>query len=241
MALDKQEIRERIWREMEERNVARFPRPVQGRIPNFEGAEEAAKKLTELDEWKDARVIKSNPDSPQRPVRENALRDGKIVYMAVPRLRELKCFIELDPRFLGSNASRASTIKGAFKFGRNVHPEEVKKVDMIIAGSVAVDRNGGRIGKGGGYSDLEFAIARHFNLIQDETPIVSTVHPVQVVDSSFEMTKHDVPLSFVVTRKEVMETNTKYPKPEGILWDMLDSKKIDDIPILSSLKENYLP
>lgn len=115
--MDKQEIRERIWKEMEERNIARFPRPVHGRIPNFVGAEEAARKLAELDEWKDAKVIKSNPDSPQRPVRENALKEGKIVYMAVPKLKELKCFIELDPRFLGSNISKASTIKGAFKYG----------------------------------------------------------------------------------------------------------------------------
>ncbi|MCK4443107.1 MAG: 5-formyltetrahydrofolate cyclo-ligase, partial [Thermoplasmata archaeon] len=163
---------------MEERNIARFPRPVKGRIPNFIGAEEAARKLTELEEWKNARVIKSNPDSPQRPVRENALNDGKIVYMAVPRLRELKCFIELDPRFLGSNITKASTIKGAFKYGQNVHPEEMKKVDIVIAGSVAVDKKGGRIGKGGGYSDLEFAIAREFHLIQEGTPVVTTVHPI---------------------------------------------------------------
>ncbi|MFQ5884443.1 MAG: 5-formyltetrahydrofolate cyclo-ligase, partial [Thermoplasmata archaeon] len=128
---------------MEERNIARFPRPVYGRIPNFVGAEEAAKKLTELKEWVDAKVIKSNPDSPQKHVRELALRDGKIVYMAVPRLRELECFIELDPRFLGSNVSKASTIKGAFKYGRKIHPKDMKKVDLVVAGSVAVNEKGG--------------------------------------------------------------------------------------------------
>lgn len=222
---------------MEERNVARFPRPVQGRIPNFVGAEEAAKMLTELDEWKDAKVVKSNPDSPQRPVRENALREGKIVYMAVPRLRESKCFIELDPRFLGRNIPRASTIKGAFKYGRNVHPEEMKKVDLVIAGSVAVDRKGGRIGKGGGYSDLEYAIGRHFNLISEETPIITSVHPVQIVEDEIVMKEHDVPMSIVVTNTKSVRTETTLKKPSGIRWEILDEERCRRIPILSTLRE----
>ena len=232
MALDKQEIRERIWKEMEERNIARFPRPVQGRIPNFVGAEEAAKKLTELDEWKDAKVIKSNPDSPQRPVRENALNEGKIVYMAVPRLRELKCFIELDPRFLGNNLSKASTIKGAFKYGRQVHPNEMKRVDLIIAGSVAVNEKGGRIGKGGGYSDLEYAIGRQFGLVKNDTPLITTVHPVQVLDLELPMKRHDVPIDYAVTSKTIYETETELQKPSGVLWDILEEDKLESIPIL---------
>ncbi len=220
---------------MEERNIARFPRPVQGRIPNFVGAEEAARKLTELDEWTDAKVIKSNPDSPQRPVRENALKEGKIVYMAVPRLRELKCFIELDPRFLGSDVSKASTIKGAFKYGRSVHPEEMKTVDLVVAGSVAVDRKGGRVGKGGGYSDLEFALAKQYGLISEETPIASTVHPVQIVDFDLEMKKHDVPLTIISSKPEVIRTTREIRRPDGIFWDLIDPEDLERIPILTSL------
>lgn len=230
--MDKQEIRERIWKDMEERNIARFPRPVQGRIPNFVGAEEAAKKLTELDEWKDAKVIKSNPDSPQRPVRENALKEDKIVYMAVPRLRELKCFIELDPRFLGNNLLRASTIKGAFKYGRQVHPKEMKKVDLIIAGSVAVNKKGGRIGKGGGYSDLEYAIGRQFGLVKKDTPLVTTVHPVQVLNLELLVKEHDVPIDYAVTSKTIHKTETELQKPSGVLWDILEDDKLKSIPIL---------
>jgi len=233
--LDKQEIREKIWKEMEDRNIARFPRPVQGRIPNFVGAEEAAKRLSESDEWKDAKVLKSNPDSPQKPVRERALKEGKIVYMAVPRLRELKCFIELDPRFLGSNISKASTIRGAFKYGMNVHPKEMKKVDLVIAGSVAVDRKGGRVGKGGGYSDLEYAIARQFDLISDDTPVASTVHPAQVMDFELETKEHDVPLTLVVTPSETIKADGSLVKPTGILWHILNEQTIESIPILGTL------
>ena len=44
-----------------------------------------------------AGTVKSNPDSPQLPVRVRALKDGKLVYMAVPRLAEPDPFFVLDP------------------------------------------------------------------------------------------------------------------------------------------------
>jgi len=40
--MKKDQIRKQIWYLMEERNIARFPRPLHGRIPNFIGAEQAA-------------------------------------------------------------------------------------------------------------------------------------------------------------------------------------------------------
>jgi 5-formyltetrahydrofolate cyclo-ligase len=50
------------------------------------GAEQAAARLADLPKWQTARVVNANPDSPQLPVRRRALADGKVVYMAVPRL-----------------------------------------------------------------------------------------------------------------------------------------------------------
>ena len=79
----KQAIRERIWTLLEERRAAAFP-GARGRIPNFVGASAAADQLAETDEWRSARVLKCNPDAPQRYVRLRALREGKVVYMAVP-------------------------------------------------------------------------------------------------------------------------------------------------------------
>ena len=101
---------------MEEENVARFPGTC-GRIPNFVGAEEAASRLQTLDAWQRAKTIKANPDSPQRPVRLLALQQGKKVYMAAPRLRKLKCFIELDPMALSDKYRQASSNQGRFQMG----------------------------------------------------------------------------------------------------------------------------
>ena len=97
----KEDIRKFIWDLLENENVASFPLPVHGRIPNFIGANIAAEKLNDLSIWRKARIIKSNPDSPQKWIREKALRRGKVVYMAVPRLRDEKCFLKINPkRFL---------------------------------------------------------------------------------------------------------------------------------------------
>src|SRR3954451_2655497 len=85
----KQQMRERIWQALQDEGAARFP-GAKGRIPNFRGAEVAAERLAGLREWDEAVVVKSNPDSPQLPVRRQARRDGKELYMAVPRLVDEK-------------------------------------------------------------------------------------------------------------------------------------------------------
>lgn len=233
----KQKLRECTWRRMEAVNVVRFP-GAWGRIPNFEGATDAAKLLTTLDEWRSARTLKANPDSPQAPVRANALNDGKLVYMAVPRLRQEKCFVELDPERLGSNAKRASTIRGAFRYGRLVSPGQMPHIDLIVCGSVAVNLNGARVGKGGGYSDLEFGLAVEFGLITDATIIATTVHPVQIVEDDIPMLPHDIPVDIIVTPTEVFYTRTAFERPCGIHWDMLPSDKLSAIPILRTLQKS---
>src|ERR1035437_127512 len=80
----KQAIRERVWELLEREHVTEPG--VRGYIPAFAGAELAAGLLAGTPAWKAARVIKAVPDRAQQPVRERALRDGKLLYMAEPRL-----------------------------------------------------------------------------------------------------------------------------------------------------------
>ncbi|WP_101294093.1 5-formyltetrahydrofolate cyclo-ligase [Halegenticoccus soli] len=233
--MDKQQLRERVWDELEESGEARFPYPPHGRIPNFAGAKDAAARLGETDEWRDANVIKSNPDAPQLPVRRTALRRGKTVYMAVPRLRDEECFLRLDPAAI-DDVDRAATIGGSSEAGVPVAPEEMVPVDLIVAGSVAVTERGERVGKGEGYSDLEFAVLREFGLVDDGTTTVTTVHEIQVVDEAVPTSEHDVPMDLLFTPERTVRTTASGSKPAGIAWDELSDERIEEIPILERLR-----
>jgi 5-formyltetrahydrofolate cyclo-ligase len=233
----KEEIRGKIWSRLQQKKVSRFP-GAKGRIPNFIGAEACAQIVSQLQHWQKAKALKVNPDSPQRAIRQKALEEGKVIYMAVPRLRSDKPFIELDPQKIKCSAYVASSIKGAAKFGRPVNLEEVQKIDLIVCGSVAVNRQGARVGKGGGYSDLEFALLTEEKKIGRHTPIVTSVHPLQIVDESIPMTEHDIPLNAIVTPNEIIEIASPLTKPIGIYWNILPPDKIEAIPVLKRRKGN---
>ena len=84
---DKSAARQWVWDRLSAEGVARFPFPPHGRIPNFAGAEVAAARLLNIEPWKSVTPIKVNPDSPQRPLRAEALRRGITVFVPTPRLR----------------------------------------------------------------------------------------------------------------------------------------------------------
>jgi len=231
--MKKSEIRERIWRLLEDRGVARFPKPIRGRIPNFVGAERAAEKLRELDEYKRASVVFCNPDSPQRPIREHILKDGKILIMATPRLK--KGFLILDPmRVHPSVYSRASTIRGAFEYGNLIRVNELPFIELKVMGSVAVSPDGGRLGKGHGYSDIEYGILREVGAISDKTPLATTVHDLQVIPK-IPSQENDVPVDIIVTPTRVIRC-PKRPRPQGVIWSMVPKEMMKAIPVLRELR-----
>jgi len=231
-------LREDIWSAMRSAKVARFP-GAQGRIPNFTGAEAAAERLRALPVWRHASTLKANPDSAQLPVRQRALEDGKTVYMAVPRLAESEPFFMLDPDHLDQPPRKAASISGASRNARRVTLAELLPVDLVVMGSVAAGEDGARLGKGGGFADLEFALATAAGLIGPHTVTVTTVHEIQVVPAgAIPLTGHDVPVDLVVTPERVIDCRSvRGPRPSaGLAWDDLTEEKIASIPLLSALR-----
>jgi 5-formyltetrahydrofolate cyclo-ligase len=228
----KQAVRERVWALLERERVARFP-GAQGRIPNFAGAPAAAARLASLPAWRAARVVKANPDAPQLPVRARALADGKLLYMAVPRLADARPFILLDPERLDVPPRRAASIGGSARHGRRVGVAELDPVDLVVCGSVAVNRHGARVGKGGGFSDLEFALLAEAGLIGTDTVVATTVHPLQVLDEALPETAHDFRLDLIVAGEEVIRCR-RTRRPRGVLWEHLDAAKVAAVPALAA-------
>ncbi|WP_276260438.1 5-formyltetrahydrofolate cyclo-ligase [Haloglomus litoreum] len=233
--MDKQSLRERVWDALEDEGVARFPFPPHGRIPNFAGADAAAERLTGTEAWRAAETVKANPDAPQLPVRRAALRAGKIVYMAVPRLRDERCFLELDPDVL-EDYDAATTVSGIGEHGRQVGPDEMPEVDLVVSGSVAVSASGARIGKGEGFSDLEWAVLRELGLVDEGTPVATTVHELQVRDEEWVTDEHDAALDLVVTPERTVETGAA-GKPRGIDWSLLSEADVAEMPVLERFRE----
>lgn len=157
-------LRDEVWTALIDAKVTRFP-GARNRISNFVGAEAAARRLADTDMWREARRIKANPDSAQLPVRQRALEDGKTVYMAVPRLAEDDPFFLLDPDQLVDKPRRAASISGATRSAKRVAADSLEPVELVVSGCVAVGEDGARLGKGGGFADLEFALAMAAGLI----------------------------------------------------------------------------
>jgi 5-formyltetrahydrofolate cyclo-ligase len=220
---------------MDREGVSRFP-GAEGRIPNFAGAKLAAEKLSSHRTWKRAQSIKANPDSPQTHVRRAALEQGKQVIMAVPRLRDPHPFRLLDPRNLSAEQIReAATIKGALKHGKVVAEEELPEIDVVLTGSVAVNLKGARVGKGGGFSDIEYGLLIEAGKIDDHTVVTTTVHPLQILRENLMVTAHDLPVDLIATPRAVIEVERSYERPRGILWDHLQPPQIHEIPILERM------
>lgn len=232
----KQSIRETIWNRFEEEEIARFPFPPHHRIPNFAGAEKAADRLAALDVWDTATTIKINPDAPQRPVRQRALASGKRLYMAVPRLADEKPFIELDPADIPDPA-KAATIGGANEYGTPVTLQSMENIDMIVTGSVAVGENGVRVGKGEGYSDLEFALLQDAGTVNKETTIVTSIHESQYLNREITPAPHDVPMERIITPSSTIVVESNVPRPQGINWNALTEEHLATIPVLEELRE----
>ncbi|MGH3646992.1 MAG: 5-formyltetrahydrofolate cyclo-ligase [Micromonosporaceae bacterium] len=227
----KHAIRQRVWTLLEQERAV--PSGVHGRIPAFYGAEAAADRLATLPVWQAARVVKAVPDKAQLPVRARALAEGKLVYMAVPRLADELPFFLLDPARLNVSPTEAASSVIAATIAPHVGVEDMQPVDLVVCGSVAVNRQGVRLGKGAGYSDIEVALLQESGLIGPNTTIVTTVHPMQVLNDELPETEHDFRVDLIVTPDEVIECGPPR-RPAGLIWNQLSSEKIAAIPVLAA-------
>jgi 5-formyltetrahydrofolate cyclo-ligase len=231
----KQQVREHIWTLLEQHHVVEPG--VHGHIPAFTGADTAAQLLTNLPAWQSAHTIKTNPDRAQLPARALALAAGKTVFMAVPNLANAQPFYLLDPAHLPGPPDQVASHQAVATFAPTVAIDDMPAIDLVICGSVAVNTQGARIGKGAGYSDIELALLIEAGLITADTTIVTTVHELQVVDGPLPETGHDFRLDAIVTPERIIPCE-EARRPAGVLWNHLDEKKIAAIPALAARQRN---
>jgi 5-formyltetrahydrofolate cyclo-ligase len=98
-----------------------------------------------------------------------------------------------------------------------------------------------RVGKGGGYSDLEYGLLVDRGLASARTPVVTTVHPLQIVPGPIERHVHDLVLDRIVTPEGVLSCGGALPRPRGIYWEYLDEDTIRAVPVLAQLRSGAAP
>ena len=230
----KAEARQFVWDALEAQGQARFPFPPHGRIPNFAGAMDAARRLFEHEPWRHARALKINPDSPQRYVRRLALERGVRVYVPTPRLAG--GFHLLDPEeILPERYGEAATLSSMGQHSRLVALGDIETLDAIVTGCAAVTRSGKRCGKGEGFSDIEFAIL--LELGHAAVPVATTVHDLQLL-GDFPSERNDLPLKLICTPSSSIEVAEPPPAPPGIEWQRLSAQDLEAMPVLKELKQH---
>ena len=213
---EKESIRKSIYDKLLNEGQSLRPNGDYGKIPDFKGSDIAAELLATTKEWKNSKTIFCSPDSAQIPVRYIALKENKNLIMASPNLEHGYLFLEGNN--LNGKEKEASTKEGAFDycskffdFGEKASSILVDyepnsfdmAIDMVVEGSVGVDRLGNRIGKGKGFADREIEDLFNKGLIDENTPLVTTIHPFQLLEN-VPMEDHDKKLNMIVTTHEII-------------------------------------
>ncbi|KAM4722135.1 methenyltetrahydrofolate synthase domain-containing protein isoform 3-T3 [Rhinophrynus dorsalis] len=233
----KWDIRQKVWDYIENNNLADFPRPVHHRIPNFKGAPKACEKLSTLQDFKAAKTVKINPDTPQKNARFLTLNAHKTLLVPTPRLRT-GLFNKITPP---AGASKevlriCSTSQGVRDYSIPLGLDAKVQVDLVVVGSVAVSVQGWRIGKGEGFADMEYAMMVAMGAVTDHTVVVTVVHDCQVLDIPEELLgDHDLTVDFILTPTQIIKTDCKRAKPQGIIWSKISQEMMEKIPILRKL------
>lgn len=183
-----------------------------------------------------------NPDKPQEASRILVLEQNKDLYVPVPRLKDgLLKHITITENSSRNQIKEAVSRRGIEFDGRTIGLDDDLKLDLLVLGSVAVSKDGYRIGKGRGYADLEFAILLEMKAITEETTIVTVVHDSQVFDtlpsSLFE--PHDVPVDYILTPTRMIKVDNRLPRPPGVIWGILSKRRLDLMPVLQALKARH--
>jgi len=239
-------VRQKVWEFMEKSDVAAFPRPVSGRIPNFRGSAAAAQRLARQEEFAKAKVVKVSPDKPQEEVRFLALEQRKDLLVPTPNLAKgLFNRLAAAPGASAADLRRLAIRQGVDRESKPVPAGARVRVDLLVVGSTAVAADSGRrIGKGEGYADLEWALAlspawHGGRAVGEHTIVAATVHDCQVFDSLPEelFGPHDLPVDLIVTPTRVIRPTHPSAKPvHGVIWALLDAEKVSLIPALQEAR-----
>lgn len=231
----KADIREEIWGRMEAQGLSPHPH---GTIPTFPNQNKTAERMRRLESYQRARTIMVPPDQAQLQVRINALLDGKRLIMATPGLRD-GFYLLTKGTIKVKDWKGAARSSGVRRFGTKLPTtrHEIGMVEFMATGAVAVGLQGGRIGKGSGYFDLEYMILREIGSVNETTPICALVDDCQVLEE-VPMEAKDVAVDVICTPTRLITTERSLQRPAKIPWNLLPEKHSKGMRPLRELRRS---
>uniref|UniRef100_A0A0K2TKQ4 Uncharacterized protein n=1 Tax=Lepeophtheirus salmonis TaxID=72036 RepID=A0A0K2TKQ4_LEPSM len=236
--------REWIWNSLEndDSSLCLFPRPVFGKVPHFLNTLDAARLLTGLREFKNANVIRVGSSMCLMSLRELVLRKKKLLYSNVRDHLNRDYLYCIKSKDLKSNKDFeiAKTKRGLFIYGKPLKiglKNSIEKINMFVVGSVAVCRNGVRLGDGKGLVDLDWGMLYDVGVVDNNTIVVTLVTDDQIVRDdllpSWVRNERDLTVDIIVTPTKVLHVDQKLKKPCcGILPSLLTDEIKETFPSL---------
>ena len=247
----KNKLREEVWSKVD--RFVKGPKPVRGRIPNFEGSRAASEKLVESEEFQNAEVVKVHPSLNAIPLREAVLRSGKSLLVPTLPGHDFLYFLVCPKLVQNKKFNWAAQKKGFNRIGIPLKLEDIPKIDMFVAAATVVSSEGCRAGKGKGYGEVEWGICSELGVVNDSTTVATIVHDTQIVSpAKFPrhcMEPHDLPVDMIATPSTLIRCNrmvdaelaVKLHRPKGIIWDKIGDQMLNDIGALKTLKRKNIP
>lgn len=235
----RQTTRAQVWQEL--RKVAhadsRFHYNFAEFIADFEGSEQAVRRVTNLPEYQRARLIFITPDNNLAVMRRMALEAGITTIMTTYGIGRGFLMITREDVPPGQEEF-ASTLDGMDRFARPISLDEIAllgRFDLLVTGAAVVTMDGIRFGKGHGFFDLEWAMFWDIGVVDRQTPVAAVVHDCQVVDLSLRPDAHDTIVDYIMTPTRSLRVSSPYVKPAGIDWKILSEETRLAIPPLQQL------
>jgi 5-formyltetrahydrofolate cyclo-ligase len=238
--VDREAVRRIVWERLRDVAVpdSRFHLDFSMFIPDYPGSERIPEMVRQLPFYVGTGPVFVTPDNNLYSLRAALLRESRPLLITTYGI--LRGFVYFAPRSVPEHhIDFAASLDGAERFGTRLDLEGVRslgRLDFLVTGASAVNRNGIRFGKGHGYFDLEWALLREVGSVDEDSPVVACVHDVQYVDEDLPSEPTDTLVDWIVTPTRTIRVSRRSPKPSGIRWDLVDPELVASIPPLQELR-----
>lgn len=233
-------IRQQIWTRLKDvaKPDTRFDKNFAEVIPDFEGSDIACGRIMDMPACRDADLLFITPDNCLVDLRRRLIEEGKTFFMSTYGI--YRGFLMIEPGMVPKGHELyAAWLDGMEHFGRPVTLEEIARhgrIDFLVTGASAVSMDGVRFGKGHGFFDLEWGMFTDLGLVDENTPVVATVHDCQVVHEKLHPSSTDILVDYISTPTVLHEIERRAKRPHGVIWELLEPSQIDQTPPLQELR-----